>query len=119
MTGATDSTEQGRVMWARVKGKAENALLAMGFGGAWMFRPGYIQPMKGVRSATPLYNTAYAVTTPFYGLLKRVAKNHVMSTVDLSLAMIRAARQGADRPVLEVPDIVALAEAEHEALSRR
>lgn len=57
----TDSTASGRVTWARVKGEAENALLRMPFGGVWLFRPGYVQPVKGVRSRTRLYNAFYAV----------------------------------------------------------
>jgi uncharacterized protein YbjT (DUF2867 family) len=56
----TDSTEKGRIMWARVKGKTENRLLEMGFGDAYMFRPGYIQPMRGIRSKTTLYRWMYA-----------------------------------------------------------
>jgi uncharacterized protein YbjT (DUF2867 family) len=57
---STDSTERGRIMWARVKGRTENALLRCGFKGAYMFRPGAIIPMHGIRSATEWYNTMYS-----------------------------------------------------------
>src|SRR5262249_40397064 len=66
----TDSTEQGRTMWARVKGKTENALLALPFKNAFMFRPGYIQPIAGVRSKTGWVQTAYNVLAPFYPVLR-------------------------------------------------
>ena len=57
----TDSSEQGRTMWARIKGRTENALLKMPFKAAYMFRPGIILPMKGVRSATSWYNAITAI----------------------------------------------------------
>lgn len=63
---STDSSEKGKVMWARVKGKAENALLALGFKDAYMFRPGHIQPMRGIKSRTKWYNIYYAILGKFY-----------------------------------------------------
>jgi hypothetical protein len=57
----TDSTEQGRMMWARVKGATENALMRMPFKAAYMFRPGYIQPLHGIRTKTKWYAAFYAV----------------------------------------------------------
>ena len=57
----TDSSERGRTMWARVKGKTENALLRMPFKSAYMFRPGYIQPLHGIRAKTGWYNAVYAM----------------------------------------------------------
>jgi uncharacterized protein YbjT (DUF2867 family) len=65
----TDSSERGRSMWARVKGKTENHLMRVPFKATYMFRPGYIQPMRGVTSSTPLYRVAYAVLGPFYPVL--------------------------------------------------
>ncbi len=62
----TDSTEKGKVMWARVKGKTENDLLKLGFKNAYMFRPGYIQPIKGLKN----YYKIYKVFMPFYPILK-------------------------------------------------
>ena len=105
----TDSSEKGRFMWARVKGKTENALLAMPFRAAFMFRPGYIQPMDGVRSRTRLYRLAYAVTGPLFPLIRRLAPNQVTTSRALGRAMIEAAERGYPRPILEVGDINALA----------
>src|SRR5687767_13705682 len=73
----TDSTEQGRRMWARVKGRTENALLALPFKAAYMFRPGYIQPLHGIRSKTRLYRVGAAVVAPFVPLLRRLAPSAV------------------------------------------
>ena len=56
----TDSSERGRIMWARVKGRTENALLALPFKAAYMFRPAYIQPLDGIQSRTRLYRVLYA-----------------------------------------------------------
>ena len=104
----TDSSEKGKVMWARVKGKTENALLAMPFKKAYMFRPGFIQPMKGVRSRTRLYNSLYAVFKYFYPLLKRLPA-YVTSSDRLGQAMLKAVMVGYDKPVLESRDINNLA----------
>ena len=110
-TGA-DSAEKSRIMWARVRGRLENHLLAMEGGPTWIFRPGYIQPMKDVTSRTRLYNAIYVVLGPLYPLLNRVAPEYVTSTDRLGLALIRAAREGAPLRHLENRDINALAEAE-------
>src|SRR5258708_27661836 len=66
----TDSTERGRMMWARVKGQTENALMRMPFKAAYMFRPGYIQPLHGIRTKTKLYAAFYAVMGPLYPVWK-------------------------------------------------
>jgi uncharacterized protein YbjT (DUF2867 family) len=63
---STDSTERGRMMWARVKGKTENDLLRMPFRAAYMFRPGYIQPLHGIKTKTKWYAAFYAVMGPLY-----------------------------------------------------
>jgi uncharacterized protein YbjT (DUF2867 family) len=105
----TDSSGRGRVMWARVKGQAEQALLAMPFKGAYMFRPGYIQPMKGVRSKTALYQLVYNLVGPLYPLMRTLMPSYLTTTVDLAHAMIEAARSGYERHVLETPDINRLA----------
>jgi uncharacterized protein YbjT (DUF2867 family) len=104
----TDSTEHGRMMWARVKGKTENALLAMPFKAAYMFRPGYIQPMHGVRTKTRWYGALYALMAPLYPLLKRVAPGLVTTTEQLGRAMISVATTGAPKRVLESNDINAI-----------
>lgn len=108
-TGA-DSSEKGRVMWARVRGKVENALIRMPFKGAWMFRLGYVQPVKGVRSRTTLYNVIYAVLGPLYPILRRLAPSYVTTTDRVGRAMINVVRHGAPASVLENRDINRLAE---------
>jgi hypothetical protein len=109
-----DGSERGRVMWARVRGRLENRLLGMGLGPVWIFRPGFVQPVKGVTSRTSLYRAIYAVLGPVYPLLETVAPKHVTSSDRLGLALIRAARLGAPKPVLGNPEINALAGAERE-----
>ena len=100
----TDSSEHGRVMWARVKGKTENQLLRMPFK-AYMFRPGYIHPLKGVRSKTAMYRAAAAVFRVLYPLLRIVAARYVTTSVNVGRAMINVAATGYAKPVLENPDI--------------
>ena len=100
----TDNTEQGRMMWARVKGKTENDLLALGFKDSYMFRPGFIQPMRGIKSKTALYQGIYNIISPLYGLLRRMPK-YVTTTVVIGKAMIRVAMDGCDKKVLESVDI--------------
>lgn len=107
----TDATEKGRFMWARVKGRTENRLLET-MPNAYMFRPGYIQPLKGVRSKTKLYQAFYSVMGPAFPLLKRVAPRAVTTTVNVGRAMIRVAADGYAKRVLETSDINALAEGE-------
>jgi uncharacterized protein YbjT (DUF2867 family) len=101
----TDSTERGRIMWARVKGATENALLRLPFKAAYMFRPGAIQPMHGVRSKTPLYRVVYALTGPFIGILRRLAPGFVTTTQQVGRAMLIVVKQGAPKLVLESADI--------------
>src|SRR5499427_3896406 len=73
----TDSTEKGRSMWARVKGKTENALLAIPFEAVYMFRPAFIQPLHGIKSKTALYNAVYTVMGPLSPLLRPVFGKHM------------------------------------------
>jgi uncharacterized protein YbjT (DUF2867 family) len=103
----TDSTERGRMMWARVKGQTENALLAMPFE-AYMLRPGYIQPMHGVRSKTRLYRMIYAVAAPIYPLIRALLPRYATTTDHIGRAMITIARSGAPKRVLETHDIAAI-----------
>jgi uncharacterized protein YbjT (DUF2867 family) len=97
----TDSTEQGRLMWARVKGKTENDLLKLPFKAAYMFRPAGIQPLHGIRSKTAWVQTIYVVAAPLLSLLKRVAPSYMTTTEQVGRAMIRVARDGYPKPVLE------------------
>ena len=106
----TDSSEQGRSMWARVKGKTENALLRMPFKAAYMFRPGFIEPLDGIRSRTSVYRFAYAALAPFLPLLRRAFPNQVLTTRQIGRAMLNIAKKGYPKQILEVPDIRAAAE---------
>jgi uncharacterized protein YbjT (DUF2867 family) len=106
VTGAgADSTEQGRVMWARVKGKTENDLLRLPFKAAYMFRPGAIQPLHGVRSKTAWVQGLYVATAPLLSFLHRIAPNHVTTTEEVGRAMLGVAKHGYPKPVLEMEDI--------------
>jgi uncharacterized protein YbjT (DUF2867 family) len=105
----TDSTEKGRSMWARVKGRTENALLRLPFRAAYMFRPGFIVPLHGIRSKTRVYQLLYSLTRPLWPLLLRAFPNQITTTEQIGRAMIRAARYGAPKPILEAKDIIALA----------
>ena len=105
----TDSTERGRMMWARVKGRTENALLRLPFTAAYMFRPGMIEAVDGVRPSNAFYRRSYAVLGPVIALARRLFPNQVVTTAEVGRAMIRVARQGYRRPVLERADIAALA----------
>src|SRR6202011_89861 len=104
----TDSTERGSLMWARVKGKTENDLLKLPFKAAYMFRPAGIQPLHGIRSRTAWYQAAYVVAAPVLSLLNRIAPKYVTTTDQVARAMIRVARDGYPRPVLESEDINAV-----------
>jgi uncharacterized protein YbjT (DUF2867 family) len=104
----TDSTESGRSMWARVKGRTENALLRLSFRGAYMFRPGFIQPLDGIRSKTRLYQTFYTLSAPLLPLLRRFP-HYVTTTERLGRAMINVARRGAPKAIVESDDINRLA----------
>jgi uncharacterized protein YbjT (DUF2867 family) len=103
----TDSSEQGRVMWARVKGRTENALLTLPLD-AYMFRPGFIQPVHGVRSKTWLDRTFDALTGPLYPVLRRIAPRLVTSNETLGKAMVAVAANGAPKRILETADINAI-----------
>jgi uncharacterized protein YbjT (DUF2867 family) len=104
----TDSTERGSSMWASVKGRTENELLREPFRAAYMLRPGYIQPMHGVASKTPLYRIFYVVLSWLYPVLRLAARKYVITTEDLGRAMIKIAKSGAPKRVLENSDIEAL-----------
>ncbi|MBT2303784.1 NAD-dependent epimerase/dehydratase family protein [Variovorax paradoxus] len=104
----TDSSERGSSMWARVKGATENALMRLPFKAAYMFRPGFIQPMHGVRSKVALYRWIYMLASPFFGLLRRLAPRHVTTSEQVGRAMLVVARRGAPTPLVETVDINAL-----------
>jgi uncharacterized protein YbjT (DUF2867 family) len=101
----TDGTEQGPRMWARVKGKTENDLLKLPFKAAYMFRPGGIQPLHGVRSKTGWVQSIYVVASPLFAWLARTSPKYVTTTERVGRAMISVARDGYPKPVLESEDI--------------
>ena len=104
----TDSSEQGSRMWARVKGKTENDLLKLPFKAAYMFRPGAIQPLHGIRSKTAWVQAVYDVSWPLWSVLRRISPRLVTSTEQMGRAMIHVARVGYPRRVLEMEDINSL-----------
>jgi uncharacterized protein YbjT (DUF2867 family) len=101
----TDSSERGRMMWARVKGRTENALLRLPFKAAYMFRPGFIQPLHGVVSRSKAIRAVYAVMGPLYPVWRTVFPKYVTTTENIGRAMIRVVRDGAPGPVVENRDI--------------
>ena len=103
----TDSTEKGNVMWARVKGKTENMVLAMPFKDVYLFRPGAILPEKGVKSKVKTYNVLYAIAWPFFFLLRKM--KNITTSSRLGQAMINSVLTGYDKKYLENADINALA----------
>jgi len=107
----TDSTEKGRSVWARVKGRTENALLKLPFKAAYMFRPGIIQPLHGVRSKTASYQLIYTISRPLLPLLRALMPSMILTTEVMGQAMLAVARGGAPKPVLEAADINAMAAA--------
>lgn len=103
ITGSgTDSTEQGRSMWARVKGKTENDLIKL-FKKAYMFRPGVILPKHGIRSKTKLYQFFYDILRPIYPLFEM--SRSVTTSEKLGRAMIQVAKKGYRKPIIESYEI--------------
>ena len=103
----TDSTERGRSMWARVKGRTENALLALPCR-AYMFRPGIIRPTDGTVSKTAVYRFFYAFLSPVTPILERALPDLVTNTRQVGRAMLGVARHGAAKRILETRDINSL-----------
>ncbi|WP_118181800.1 NAD-dependent epimerase/dehydratase family protein [Paraburkholderia phosphatilytica] len=106
---STDSTERGRSMWARVKGRTENTLRTMPFRAVYLFRPGPIQPLGGIRSKTALYQLFIVLARPLWPLMRLVAPDRIVTTAEVGQAMLAVARHGAPVAFVEAPDILALA----------
>lgn len=100
----TDNSGKNRWMWTRIKGETENALLAMPFKKVFMFRPGFIQPMKGVKSKTPMYNLFYSLLKHFYFFLKFFS-SFVTNSQSVGQAMIKIACYGYTNRIIENTDI--------------
>jgi len=101
----TDSSGAGRVMWARVKGRTENALLALPFAAAYMLRPGIIQPLHGIKSKTRSYRIFYSLSAFLLPVLRAVFPNYVLSTTQIGAAMLNLAKHGYAKRILEARDI--------------
>ncbi len=106
---STDSSEKGRMMWARVKGKTENALLRMSFA-AYMFRPGFIEPAHGEVSRTKLYRVAYNLTKPLLPLIRRLFRDQILTTEQIARAMLNLVTHPYPQHILEIEDIRAVSE---------
>ena len=106
----TDSTEKGRTMWARVKGKTENTLLQLGFKQAFMFRPGAIIPLRGIKSKTKLYQFFYDYFMWFLTIMKVLTPNSIVDTTQIVIAMIHATRDGYKKNIILPKDILTLSE---------
>lgn len=100
----TDSSERGRTMWARVKGRTENALLRLPLK-AYMFRPGMIEPLDGIKSKTPAYRLLYKICGPLLPALRWTFPNQVLSTREIGQAMLAVAKRGYEKQILETRDI--------------
>lgn len=104
----TDETEKGRMMWARVKGKTENDLLKMGFKQAYMFRPGAIIPLRGIKSRTKAYQFMYDYFMWLVKGIKAVSPNSVVTTTQIGQAMINSMLKGYDKKIIRPADMIAL-----------
>jgi uncharacterized protein YbjT (DUF2867 family) len=112
VSGASaDSTEKGRLMWARIKGKAENAVLGMPFKASYVFRPAFIQPLHGITSRTPAYRILYRFLAPLVPVLRALFPRKTTTTERMGRAMLNVTRRGAPVRVLENHDINAAAAA--------
>lgn len=107
VSAAGASSEESGAMWARVRGRTENALFRLPLR-AYVFRPGLIRPLHGIKSRTRLYNAVYVTMAPVMPLLERLFPGHVTTTEQIGRAMMRVARDGFPRKVLHTIDINAL-----------
>ena len=105
----TDSSEKGRMMWARVKGRTENALLRMPFAAAYMFRPGFIEPAHGEISRNKLYRVLFTIAKPVLPLLRRMFPSQILTTEQIGRAMINLVTHPYPKHILELKDIRAVA----------
>jgi uncharacterized protein YbjT (DUF2867 family) len=104
----TDSSERGRAMWARIKGRTENALLRLPFHAAYMFRPGFIEAVHGATSKTRSYRILYGFAKPLMPLIRGLFGSFILNTEEIGLAMLKVARNGAPKQILEIKDIRAV-----------
>jgi len=100
-----DSSEQSRVMWERVRGRTENALLALPLRAVYILRPGMIQPLDGIKSKTAAYRVFYSLFKPVLPLLRAALPNQVLTTRMVGQAMLALTRSGSRSRVLEAAEI--------------
>lgn len=105
----TSTAENSRSSWANVKGKTENEILAMPFKNKYMFRPGAIQPLRGIRSATPIYNFFITIFKPLFFIMKRFFPHFVTDTTRIGHAMIKSHQIGFEKAHINTKDINILA----------
>lgn len=105
----TDASERGPSMWARVKGRTENALLRLPFRAAYMFRPGAVVPVDGVRSSTWWYRVVYLLSAPLLPVLQRLFPNAIVTSAEVGRAMIASVIAGLPSGIFETRHIAAVA----------
>lgn len=103
-----DNTEKGSVMWARVRGKLENDLQKLPFKAVYILRPGFIQPLDGIKSKTKIYRVFYEVLSPILPILRKAFPNTVTTTRILGQTMLKLAKQGYSQKILSSKDFQAL-----------
>jgi len=103
------SNSYSHIMWARVKGRTEVDLLSLPFKAVYLFRPGLIQPLRGIRSKTPLYRFALTLAAPVLPVLHWLMPQWVLTTEVVGRAMLAVVRRGAEIPFVEAPEIARLA----------
>ena len=107
----TDSSETGKTMWARVKGKTENDILKLGFKQAFAFRPGAIIPLRGIEPSSKMYRTLIKYLKWLIFIIKKVSPNSVVNTTQIGLAMINVTQRGYSKSIIRPADILILADA--------
>jgi uncharacterized protein YbjT (DUF2867 family) len=101
----TDSSEKGRISWARVKGKTENDLMKLPFKNVYAFRPAFMKPTEGLKN-TPGFYTGFILLYPF---LRAILPNYISTLSEVGQAMINSVLKGYEKQILEVKDIIELA----------
>lgn len=106
----TDSSEKGRSMWARVKGKTENNILKLGFKQAYMYRPGGIIPLRGIEPSSKLYKRLIKALGWLLFLMKKMTPNSIVNTTEIGLSMIHITQRGYDQKIINPKDIIELSQ---------
>jgi uncharacterized protein YbjT (DUF2867 family) len=104
----SDSSEKSNMMWARVRGRTENAIFKLRFKAAYIFRPGAIQPLNGIQSKTPAYRMLYSIAKPILPWLRCAFPRYITTTQVLGRGMIAVAKHGAPKHILQNKDFDSL-----------